>query len=88
MTPAGLGRRTDARSVAASVLRFCCGPGGALRGLGEGYRSHPDFVAFFSSIHAELPEFIAAAIVRYVDDLETAEIQRLLAADEGREAVS
>jgi MerR family transcriptional regulator, thiopeptide resistance regulator len=54
-----------------------------LRGLGEGYRSQPDFVAFFTRVHPELPEFIAAGIAQYVDDLETAEIERMLAADEG-----
>ncbi|MBC7811220.1 MAG: MerR family transcriptional regulator [Burkholderiales bacterium] len=59
-----------------------------LRGLGEGYRSTPDFVAFFSQIHTELPEFIAAAITTYVDDLETAEIERLLAADKRQSAIS
>lgn len=53
-----------------------------LRGLGALYNSHPDFIANFSKLHAELPAFLESAITHYVDVLETAEIERLLAEDE------
>ena len=52
-----------------------------LRGLGEGYRTHPDFITFFQQIHPGLPDYLAEAITQYVDDLETAEIERMLAED-------
>lgn len=55
-----------------------------LRGLGEGYNTHPDFISFFQQIHADLPAFLQTAINQYVDDLETAEIERMLAEDEQR----
>lgn len=54
-----------------------------LRGLGEGYHTHPDFIATFQQFHADLPDYLHAAITQYVDDLEHAEIVRMLAADEG-----
>lgn len=50
-----------------------------LRGLGEAYKTHPDFIAFFQKLHDDLPEYLSAAITHYVDDLEYAEIERLLA---------
>jgi hypothetical protein len=53
-----------------------------LRGLGEGYRSEPGFIAFFQKFHAELPEYLCEAITLYVDDLEYAEIERMLAEDD------
>jgi MerR family transcriptional regulator, thiopeptide resistance regulator len=53
-----------------------------LRGLGEGYRSEPGFIAFFQKFHAELPEYLCEAITKYVDDLEYAEIERMLAEDD------
>jgi len=53
-----------------------------LRGLGEGYNTHPDFNAFFKKLHPDLPAYLQAAITQYVDDLETAEIEHLLAQDE------
>lgn len=53
-----------------------------LRGLGEGYNSNPDFVAFFQKLHPDLPAFLQEGIAKYVDDLETAGIERLLAEDE------
>jgi hypothetical protein len=52
-----------------------------LRGLGEGYSSHPDFIAFFKALHPDLPGYLQEAITQYVDDLEYAEIERLLAED-------
>jgi DNA-binding transcriptional MerR regulator len=57
-----------------------------LRGLGEGYRTHPDFVAFFQKLHPNLPDYLGAAVNQYVDDLEYAEIERMVAADEARMA--
>ncbi|MCU0499084.1 MAG: MerR family transcriptional regulator [Anaerolineae bacterium] len=52
-----------------------------LRGLGQLYTSHPDFIANFSQLHPELARFMESAIDHYVDDLETAEITRLLSED-------
>jgi hypothetical protein len=46
------------------------------------YRTNRDFVANFQKLHADLPEYLHAAIEQYVDDLETAEIARRLAEDE------
>jgi DNA-binding transcriptional MerR regulator len=57
-----------------------------MRGLAEGYRTDPEFVAFFQRIHPELPDYIAQGIVKYVDDLEYAEIERMLAEDDARRA--
>jgi hypothetical protein len=53
-----------------------------LRGLGELYNTEPGFIANFKKIHPDLPEYLQEAITQYVDDLEYAEIVRLLAADE------
>ena len=53
-----------------------------LRGLGELYNTSPDFIANFQKIHPRLPEYLQEAIAQYVDDLETAEIERMLAEDE------
>jgi DNA-binding transcriptional MerR regulator len=53
-----------------------------LRGLGEMYNTHPDFIAFFQKIDPDLPAYLQAAITVYVDELETAEIERLLAEDD------
>ncbi len=55
-----------------------------LRGLGEMYNSHSDFIANFKKIHPELSTFMQAGINQYVDDLEYAEIERMLAEDEGK----
>ena len=57
-----------------------------LRGLGELYNSSPDFIANFKKLHPELPEFLQESISAYVDDLEYAEIARMLAEDEEKEA--
>jgi 23S rRNA maturation-related 3'-5' exoribonuclease YhaM len=52
-----------------------------LRGLGMGYSTDPDFIAFFQKAHPDLPDYLSQAITQYVDDLEYAEIERLLAED-------
>jgi MerR family transcriptional regulator, thiopeptide resistance regulator len=54
-----------------------------LRGLGETYNTHPEFIANFQKLHVKLPEFLQQSIMEYVDVQETAEIVRLLAMDEG-----
>lgn len=53
-----------------------------LRGLGMTYNSHPGFIATFAKIHPDLPAYLEAGITQYVDDLETAELERMLAEDE------
>lgn len=55
-----------------------------LRGLGDAYKNNSEFHAFFAKIHDDLPEYLSAAIIQYVDDLEYAEIERMLAEDEAR----
>ncbi|MBZ0277992.1 MAG: MerR family transcriptional regulator [Anaerolineae bacterium] len=52
-----------------------------LRGLGTHYNTHPEFHANFSKMHPDLPEYLQAAITQYADDLETAELERLMAED-------
>ncbi len=42
-----------------------------LGGLGKTYRDDPDFRAFFTAIHPDLPDFFVEAIAIYVDRLET-----------------
>lgn len=53
-----------------------------LRGLGQMYHDHPEFNANFSKLHPDLSAYLRDAIAQYVDDLETAEIERMLAEDE------
>lgn len=53
-----------------------------LRGLGDLYTSHPDFIANFKKLHPDLPDYLQSSINKYVDDLEYAEIERMLAEDE------
>jgi DNA-binding transcriptional MerR regulator len=55
-----------------------------LRGLGEAYNSHPDFIANFQQFHQDLPQFLQDSIAIYVDDLETAELKRMLEEDEAQ----
>jgi hypothetical protein len=55
-----------------------------LRGLGQAYFADPEFNAFFTKIHPDLPEFLSLGIAHYVDDLESAEIALLLAEDESK----
>lgn len=56
--------------------------------LGQMYNTHPDFIARFEKMHPELPVYLQSAVTHYVDELETAEIIRLLAEDELRGAAS
>jgi DNA-binding transcriptional MerR regulator len=53
-----------------------------LRGLGELYNTDPAFMATFHKFHPDLPPYLQETITQYVDDLETAEIERMLAEDE------
>ena len=53
-----------------------------LRGLGQLYNSHPEFIANFQNIHNDLPAYLERIIEQYVDELETAELERMLAEDE------
>lgn len=53
-----------------------------LRGLGQLYNSSPDFIANFQRIHPDLPAYLERVIDEYVDELETAELERMLAAEE------
>lgn len=53
-----------------------------LRGLGELYNTDPAFMATFHKFHADLPPYLQQAIHYYVDQLETAAIERLMAADD------
>ncbi len=55
-----------------------------LRGLGQLYNSHPEFIANFQRLHADLPAWLEQVIDEYVDELETAELERMLAEDEQR----
>ena len=56
-----------------------------LRGLGQLYNSSPDFIANFQDIHPDLPAYLEQVIEAYVDELETAELERMLAEDEEME---
>jgi len=56
-----------------------------LRGLGQLYNSHPEFIANFQNIDPELPAYLERVIEEYVDELETAELERMLAEDEALE---
>lgn len=53
-----------------------------LGGLGQLYNTSPDFMANFQAMHPDLPAFLESAITHYVDELETAELERMLAEDE------
>jgi len=53
-----------------------------LRGLGETYSADPTFAANFRKIQTDLPEYLTEAITCFVDDLEEAELVRLIAADQ------
>lgn len=55
-----------------------------LRGLGEYYNVEPRFIANFKKIHPDLPQFLQDSITQYVDDLETAELEQMLAEDARR----
>ncbi len=53
-----------------------------LRGLGHLYHDSPDFKTKFDQLHPELTVYMQEGINQYVDDLEYAEIERLLAEDD------
>ena len=57
-----------------------------LEGLGQLYNTSPDFIANFTELHPDLPSFLETAITQYVDDLETAELERMLAEDDNSES--
>ncbi len=52
-----------------------------LRGLGQMYNSDARFIANFQNIHSDLPAYLEQVIDHYVDELETAELERMLAED-------
>lgn len=52
-----------------------------LRGLGEAYNTHPDFIAFYDKIRPGLAGYLQEVIAKYVDDLETAELEAMLQSD-------
>lgn len=81
----------DARSdeVQAQLVRwhnhlhyFYTPPLEVLQGLGDLYATHPDFHRNISQIAEGLPEFLREGIAQYVDNLETTELERMLADDE------
>ncbi|MEL7232959.1 MAG: TipAS antibiotic-recognition domain-containing protein [Chloroflexota bacterium] len=55
-----------------------------MRGLADMYVMDARFRATFEAFHADLPEYLQEAIVDYVDELETAELERMMAEDEAR----
>lgn len=56
-----------------------------LRGLGQMYHDNPDFAQFFQQFHPNLTEYLRDAIMQYVDNLEDAELERMLLEEaEGR----
>jgi hypothetical protein len=57
-----------------------------LRGLGQTYNTDPAFMANFQKLHPDLPAFLEAGISFYVDQLEEAELRRLIADDENASA--
>ena len=60
-------------------LRYFYEPSIELLGsLGDMYHDHPDFNATFTKIDPALPQFLKEAIASYVDQLETAWLEREL----------
>jgi DNA-binding transcriptional MerR regulator len=57
-----------------------------LRGLSELYTTDPRFRGNYEKLHMDLPEYLKEAIVEYVDLLETAELEQMLAEDEAKRA--
>ena len=55
-----------------------------VRGLGELYNTDPEFMAFFQRIHSDLTPYLQETITQYVDELETRELERMLAEDAAR----
>ena len=58
-----------------------------LRGLGEAYGTDPAFRETFVKYHPLLPGYLYEAIAIYVDHLETAALEVMLAEDEARSAL-
>lgn len=56
-----------------------------LRGLGQLYNTDVRFMENFQNIHENLPAYLEQVIDYYVDELETAELERMLAEDEDME---
>ncbi len=52
-----------------------------LRGLGQLYNTHPEFIANFQNIHQDLPAYLERVIGAWVDEQETAQLERMLAED-------
>ncbi len=63
-------------------------PTEVLRGLGDLYTTHPDFIKNFARLHPDLGEFMKQGINVYVDALEDAELNRLFDEDARRLADS
>lgn len=55
-----------------------------LRGLGDLYNDSPDFAANFAALHPDLAAYLREGIAQYVDNLETAMLEALLAEDRKR----
>jgi MerR family transcriptional regulator, thiopeptide resistance regulator len=53
-----------------------------MRGLANGYNTDPAFMKTFQQFHPDLTPYLEESITFYVDELETAEISRMLAEDE------
>lgn len=53
-----------------------------LRGLGELYTTHPDFISNFAAMHPDLADYMKSGIAVYVDALEDAELRRMLDEDD------
>lgn len=53
-----------------------------LRSLGEMYNEDPAFRATFEKIHPDLAPYLQQKIAQYVDALETAALEKMLAEDE------
>lgn len=56
-----------------------------LRGLADMYIHAPDFRQKFDALHPDMAETMQQAVAVYVDALETAELERLIAEDEANE---
>ena len=52
-----------------------------LRGLGQLYNQHPDFIATFQQFHADLPGYLEQAITCYCDQQDAALLAAWLADD-------
>ncbi len=59
-----------------------------LRGLSEMYIHAPDFRVKFDALHPDLAETMGEAVKIYVDELETAELERMLAEDDAQRRLS